>query len=972
MQFNEPKAVNLNKFSLYLEGARVPFNTITIQEMEGVPCTAAIVFPSGSGALRVLPGTVTQMFARIDNRKGIEEEILIFEGEVVSLSYQKDSTQRICTLQCQSLMQTMLDTKKASNDSLFPTNLDNSLSSQAQVIINRDGEITGPLTNRQMKVLEGAQLTKEDLINISEMAFYEKVGFSSYLLSVMKKADFSAGDFQHFLEQIENFYELHNTYYGVTSQAFKLKSSLFAFPNPAMSQGFVTPVMEAALKDLKSFEGGFNASGGTALWEMVAQFLNAIKYRMFFPAAYTEARMFYNSQGVDERKPIRGIIAPDMENAPPAWCNVIFPDQVAGFGYSRNYKQEPTRAIGSVSVTGTENTVFANLGAFYVVPFMEASKADDPTDTGTNSKKKKFMAKFTPEECYRGVNPLRTQVSNSLLQGMTLHAEANEEKLEDPANWSTAGDYMNMLKHETLKSFLTARGQAQAFSITTDWCPFRFVGLPGVALDLRGPSVVGVVSSISTTISADGTAQQSLTFRNPRLVHDNEFDVDGASSPFAQADGSTSNDTDKQYLINDFSSFGMLSTNEVFYDPDMYSFANMGMDAYTYLLWGTWNARKQWKKMKEDDGAMFKKDPDSGEDSFEANIDDFFTKAPSLIRRDCSILSVLRSNVDSKASNGIDKAYERIITLPKDFIRDGDSNEIKNAKMVYLSIKRIKDQYLKLGGAKNLDDLGNFTQNRLVRQHAWMKNYRTIIKKNDYLAFIGAMNTGSLSSNSYKDTIAMVTENEDFTVASFKLMVTGDAAQGSVATAASDKGKVVQTTKEDYQKKKKIYDNFKKLSSKKAYKKKLVDKWMDALRADVKAGKVSIETSGYGYIIDYWASVDWGEQEYTWEQWEAKYDVKAYKAWLAEKNIKKSDMNAAKKKYDTALADFNSATDDLNKIKEAMENADANLFKCYDTSRLYHVKKAFNTINESLSNEIQDKAINPVLAEGVNKIVLNE
>ena len=63
MKFNEPRITNLNRFSLYLEGARVPFNTVQINEQEGSPPSASITFPSGSGALRVLPGTVVQIFA---------------------------------------------------------------------------------------------------------------------------------------------------------------------------------------------------------------------------------------------------------------------------------------------------------------------------------------------------------------------------------------------------------------------------------------------------------------------------------------------------------------------------------------------------------------------------------------------------------------------------------------------------------------------------------------------------------------------------------------------------------------------------------------------------------------------------------------------------------------------------------------------------------------------------------------------
>jgi len=252
LKSNEPTAIDQNRFSLFLEGARVAFNTISINEQEGIPATAEISFPSGSGALRVLPGTVVQLFGEVKNRVGVRENILLFEGEVKAVTYAKDSSQRVCTLSCHSLMMALLETKNSPNDSLIADPAFKKMSPDTNVNINIDGSITGPITNRQMKVME--KLNEQGSINnktLKNMSFVGGTGFASFLTQKMEDARFTSGDFQGFLEEVDAYFQLHNSYYGIQSQAFKLKQSLFSFPNPAMSKGFLTPLVQQAVSDMQ-------------------------------------------------------------------------------------------------------------------------------------------------------------------------------------------------------------------------------------------------------------------------------------------------------------------------------------------------------------------------------------------------------------------------------------------------------------------------------------------------------------------------------------------------------------------------------------------------------------------------------------------------------------------------------------------------------------------------------------------------
>lgn len=175
---------------------------------------------------------------------------------------------------------------------------------------------------------------------------------------------------------------------------------------------------------------------------------------------------------------------------------------------------------------------------------------------------------------------------------------------------------------------------------------------------------MGTLSSISTTISADGAAQQSLSFSNPRLIYED--------SQFASTQGVEEKDP-AEYLINDFSSFGLVGNTSFYHNEDLYGFSNIGKDVYTYLIHGTANKRELFKTLQEDKGIF--------ED---IEFDEFYTEKHGSF--DASILSVLRDGGD--------------IVLPDALTKEGEPSEIKNAKLMYESVKKIKEQYLKTAGEK--------------------------------------------------------------------------------------------------------------------------------------------------------------------------------------------------------------------------------------------------------------------------------
>lgn len=105
------------------------------------------------------------------------------------------------------------------------------------------------------------------------------------------------------------------------------------------------------------------------------------------------------------------------------------------------------------------------------------------------------------------------------------------------------------------------------------------IGLPALILEIGGPSLFGIITSINTTISANGTAQSQISLRNPRLIFDEDFEK------------SIFNPGNEEYefgnkVMNDLSSDGMLNFNKHLYSEDLYGFFNIGKDVYTFLLDG--------------------------------------------------------------------------------------------------------------------------------------------------------------------------------------------------------------------------------------------------------------------------------------------------------------------------------------------------------------------------------------------------
>ncbi len=105
MDFKQSFIAEYTDFELYLEGVLTPFSAINIYESEASPPNLAINLPANSGALRILPGTIVQLYGPAKNPfKNTTDKVVLFEGEITGNSYGRSSGQSTITLNCQSLL----------------------------------------------------------------------------------------------------------------------------------------------------------------------------------------------------------------------------------------------------------------------------------------------------------------------------------------------------------------------------------------------------------------------------------------------------------------------------------------------------------------------------------------------------------------------------------------------------------------------------------------------------------------------------------------------------------------------------------------------------------------------------------------------------------------------------------------------------------------------------------------------------
>lgn len=727
MNIQQPKVDLKNKFELYLEGIKVDFNSISISEAEGGIPAASITFPSTYGAMRVLPGTIVQIFGYYHYE---QKTFLLFEGEVTGVNYQKSESNKVVVLKAISLLGSMIKAKFRPADAIMTQERKaaDGIQGQQTIITNEKGaDISpGPTTVDKFKDIGKDTKTQKVSGSVKQIGITAAFDLTDEFQQLLAKDQPGGkGDFIPMLQQFNAHFENNDLFYGLRSLAFKFGRTIFASPNPDLINKVKVDLFYEALNELKSsgIQNIFSERPYT-LMQVMTEFQKYLHYIFIAPAAYTSCRPFYVKGVTKNEEPLRMIYMPSIDAGPPALANVFFPEQIGSFTYSRDMVNEPTRLIGKATVPFIKKNN-QNIDFSPCITFPEIDLNSD-----------KASGNFTIEETYRGINPkimTYTNLQSDLIidkktkndngrktskgeevttSDVEPQAEGSQELPESTTGEAqtndTKGQIGQLIKPFAYMDYSHLKYASRSVSMTTEWSPYRVIGFPGLILDSDGISIFGILNTIETNITANGSATTRVVFRNNRIIYDGEFE----QTVFSKVPDENPTGYEK-YIIHDLTNDGIMATNELLFYRDLYSFENIGTDVYTYILNGQLTRQNKFYQLQQTKDIFEYAKSELQPDNYT------FIKAS---RPDASILNYLK---DSNGNINID--------IPDEY---NTKTEIRNTYLLYKAVNKLRAEY----EAKKYKTVEGEKQFDMKQAYGFMNalNKRNIITKDDYASFIGA------------------------------------------------------------------------------------------------------------------------------------------------------------------------------------------------------------------------------------------
>lgn len=641
-------------FKLYLEGVKVPFSNITIRQAEGDFPSASISMVGTASSLKLLPDTKVLFTGEDPQNK--TKQIILFEGEVKSISYQKTDSGRIMNLACHSLLFKWRSVTATPNDVLV-----------SQASRNASGEFRAGRVNLNDNNPDLQQTTRglyDEYIRLKNQNVRDyETGELRNALSRPLTATGEAGlQFNSLmsedatLETIIGYFlrkfEDHDLFYGLDAMSYKLPNSVLVMPNIDKLRPFIVKATIENFRRTVNTMGNPLANGKLFLFNAIVQFIQTFMYNINCPAYPTSTSTFWSK--FSGRSPVRAYIAPSLEHAPPAQFNVFFPSMVRNFSYNRDFSQEPTRTICEMDYTGVPGAErLFNLRDSQVFPFSYAPNLD--LSQGAIEKNR---IGFTVEETYRGIN-MRKDSFNWYLSNTPPNSPSPIVP-EDQPDFLSNSEYLNKhvkdpLNEYTVRQHYKFKLQGRSLNLQAVWSPYRMVGVPGAIIgDNHSPSVTGTITAITDSYNGSGGVTSTITFRNVRVIHD-ESDTDLLS------------EKEKNSLISEDTLDPYMEINGFLFNEDFYNSKNIGETYYPILKYGDLHKNNQSILNASKNNKAFLDFPDKIKSLMSS----------SDIETDCSIFNVLKEKTH-ETSEDYTKAIKQAIKIYKD-----DYYSIaKNVKMV--------------------------------------------------------------------------------------------------------------------------------------------------------------------------------------------------------------------------------------------------------------------------------------------------
>ena len=637
-----PKTVDVE---CYFEGIKVPIQSLQLAEQLGSPATAQIAMPAHSGALRLLPGTMVHIFGKVeqnakvatsdsyttptDDKSIVRHRVLLFEGEITGQNYSKDPSNRAVSISAQSLIHKWTQVYMHSADMMSDRMMFAALyvyqdwekvpEDDLPSDFDAEGNPIGNETKIQPKEEGGKKYMRfqyqNEFKNLDGLEFFITQGLTG---EGADKEAHARGDFMPFFQDLIKHLEYLNLYYGLFAKTYRITDTIFTFPNVTIKDAINLLATNAMM-----FQTPTGMADQIALLDIVYQILSLMNYTMIMPAAPTYCVHPYQEQtksphnGLSDLNevPMRGFMLPDTKFSVPASCNVLFPDEVERFNFSRNMAGEPTRLFMGLSPTDIKvnSTSLDGIVGQYIVPGLPFFKSKE--DRELDPYGSPYHLGFTAEETHRGVVPLRTNFQG-LEQAFlnSLYKAPGEKPAEegDVAKTMSPDNAMGALAYNSAHlTYYSARYGSRQCNFNTTWNPHRVVGLPGLYFDMDGsPSIMGVLTRVMTSIDAQGNATQSVTFDLARILYDMEGldriqDIVPSMVDGKDLESKKLEQVDKEVLAYASSDADKLPWLPAWYDKMWYGHDHIGRDVYSIIVAGT---RAMYTVPKDDNDTQTKQD----------------------------------------------------------------------------------------------------------------------------------------------------------------------------------------------------------------------------------------------------------------------------------------------------------------------------------------------------------------------------
>lgn len=614
----------------YFEGIKVPIQSLQLAEQLGSPATAQIAMPAHSGALRLLPGTMVQIFGKVeqnakvttsdtiglktvtDDKSIIRHKVLLFEGEITGQNYSKDSSNRAVSIAAQSLIHKWTQVYMHSADMMSDRMMFAALyvyqdwndvpNDDIPIQYDEEGNVIknatkiNPLEDGKHKYMRFQY--NNEFKQLDGLEYFITQGLAG---ENADKEAHARGDFMPFFQDLIEHLEYLNLYYGLFAKTYRISDTIFTFPNVTIKES-----LDLLAKNSMIYQTPTGMAEQISLLDIVFQILSLMNYTMIMPAAPTycvhpyqeQQKTPHNGLGDSNEVPMRGFMLPDTKFSVPASCNVLFPDDVERFNFSRNMAGEPTRLFMGLSPTDVKvnSTTLNGIVGQYIVPGLQFFKSDEERE-GDEPYASPYHLGFTPEETHRGVVPLRTNfqgLEQAFLQ--SIYKAPGEKPAEDGeiAKTMSPETAMGALAYNSAHlTYYSARYGSRSCQFNTSWNPHRVVGLPGLYFDMDGsPSIMGVLSRVMTNIDAQGNATQSVTFDLARILYDMEGldriqDIVPSMVDGKDLTAKKLEQVDKEVLAYAASDADKIPWLPAWYDKMWYGHDHIGRDVYSLIVAGT-------------------------------------------------------------------------------------------------------------------------------------------------------------------------------------------------------------------------------------------------------------------------------------------------------------------------------------------------------------------------------------------------